>query len=107
MTQYVHLEGLQYLNHYQETDLSSVITLSLHPRNANLHPLAQGIVIQAETQNIRYTLAGETPVAGGLGFLLRSDRDPVVIWFKGNVDGISFIEETSGAVLNIASVKRP
>lgn len=104
---FVDLGGLQYLNYFRETSLSSAITLDKN--NANVHAKAEGLVIQAEDQNVRMVpVTGDGNAASStVGFTLVKDNPPVVIWFEGNPDGFSFLEDASGGILHVASVKRP
>lgn len=58
-------------DHVSEDDVDAAVTLT-PPATAN------ALLIQATAQNVRYTLDGTTPTAS-VGFLLRSDDQPLVI----------------------------
>lgn len=62
---------------------------------------ANAAKIQAETQNLRMTDGpSDTPVAGGLGILLTAGNPAE--WYVGDLTNLKFIQEASGAVLNIS-----
>lgn len=58
---------------------------------------ARGILVQALTQNIRYTLDGTSPTAGS-GFQLKAGDPPLYIELGDRIN-LKVIRETSGAVL--------
>lgn len=76
--------------HHTYTMPASVQELSLP-----LH--ARGILMQAITQNIRYTLDGSTPTASSGYQLLASDPPLYIEITKGM--RLRFLREASGAVL--------
>lgn len=78
--------------HVSVTDLSSVVILTNDSDEG-----ASGLLVQALTQNIRYTLSNTTPTAS-VGFQLKAGDPPVRIDLEEGMS-IRFIEETSGAVL--------
>lgn len=58
---------------------------------------AEGILIQALTQNIRFTLEGTTPTAS-VGFQLKAGDPPLFIEIESGVI-LKFFREASGAIL--------
>lgn len=58
---------------------------------------AQSILMQALTQNIRYTLDGTTPTAS-TGFQLKAGDPPRLVVLSNRIT-LKFIRETSGAIL--------
>lgn len=58
---------------------------------------ARSILLQALTQNVRYTLDGSAPGANN-GFRLTAGNDPVVLPI-GATETLKVISETAGAVL--------
>lgn len=77
--------------HQAYTMGAGVLTLSLP-----LH--AEFLLMQAITQNVRYTLDGTAPTAGGLGFQLKAGDPPVMVHLKAGVV-MKFLREASGAIL--------
>ena len=75
--------------HTANNSLSSAVTLAKPAES-------RSILVQALTQNIRYTLDGTTPTAS-LGFQLKAGDPPVLIPVHNS--SIKFIEETATAVL--------
>ena len=67
--------------HQQRVDMSSVRTLTPAPTGT-----ATKLMMQAHTQNVRYTLDGTDPMATGtaVGFILVADDPPVVIDLSAN-----------------------
>lgn len=57
------------------------------------------VVVQALTQNIRYTLDGTNPTAAS-GFRLTAGGDPLGIPITKNMT-LKFIAETAGAILQL------
>ena len=55
------------------------------------------VLVQALTQNIRYTLDGSTPTAS-YGFRLTAGNDPIRIQMAPTTT-LKFISETAGAIL--------
>ena len=78
--------------HTSVTDLSSVVTVTNNEEEG-----ARALLVQALTQNIRYTLSNTTPTAS-VGFVLRSTDPPFRIDLDEDMS-VRFIEETGGAVL--------
>lgn len=75
----------------QLTDLSAVQELDI--------PVgARSVLIQADTQNVRYRMDGGSPAAG-VGLLMRTTDLPMS--FSGAIQLLRFIEATSGAKLNV------
>jgi hypothetical protein len=58
---------------------------------------ASAVLLQAETQNIRYTADGQTPTSS-LGLILIVGNDPVR--FSGNLAALKFLEVAATAKLN-------
>jgi hypothetical protein len=77
-------------DHVDGPDISSAVTLTA-PTGATK------IMIQAVTQNIRYTLDGTAPTTS-VGFLLKAD-DPAVILPLGNNTTIKVIQVAATADL--------
>lgn len=73
----------------------AVTTLSVDSR-------ATGVLIQAETQNVRYTLDGTNPTSS-LGFVLTADADPVIIPKNSDIT-IKVLRSASGAVIQYQGV---
>ena len=65
------------------------------------NPGATAILMQAETQNIRYTMDGQTPTSS-LGLILIVGNDPVR--FSGKLQNLKFLEVTASAKLNYALI---
>ncbi len=70
---------------------SDVDTLTI-PTNATL------VMVQVETDEVRFTLDGTTPVAGSTGFILRA-TDPVFIVDVERGVTFKYTRETADAVL--------
>jgi hypothetical protein len=68
----------------------TVVTLSL-PKTAS------GILMQALTQNARYTLDGSDPTASK-GFQLKAGDAPLYVQFTKGM-ALKFIAETAGSIL--------
>ena len=62
-----------------------------------------GLLVQCETQNVRYTFDKSTPVASASGFVLTAGNDPVLIPVTSGV--IKFLREASGAILHYQWVR--
>lgn len=89
----------------QTVNLSaSFVPVGTHTGNSSLSSAvvltpptgAHQLLIQALTQNIRYTLDGTTPAAS-VGFVLTAGADPVLI-VVGDGMTVTIIQATSGAV---------
>ena len=76
-------------SHTSNASLSSAVTLTV-PDGAS------GVLVQAITQNIRYTLDGTVPTAS-LGFRLTAGDAPIMIPIEGAT--LKFIQETATATL--------
>lgn len=75
-------------SHISDTTISASTTLDV-PSGANR------LLIQALTNNVRYTLDGTTPTAA-IGFRLTADEDPLlIVWTPGMT--VKVIEETASA----------
>ena len=77
--------------HTQNGTLSSAVTLTIPAA-------ATKIMLQGQTQNIRYTLDGTAPTTSK-GFQLKAG-DPPVILSLGRSSAIKLIEEAATAVLD-------
>lgn len=77
-------------DHTSDDEVDAAVTLT-PPTTAN------ALLIQAIAQNVRYTLDGTTPTAS-LGFLLRSDDQPLVIDVGADMT-IKVIEESATATI--------
>lgn len=77
--------------YYQVTDLSSACGIG----GGN----GRVALIQCLDQNVRWRDDGGTPTAN-LGMRLHAGES---IWYIGNLRAIRFIEETSGAELNVST----
>ena len=86
----IKLTPLSGETHQAYTMGAGVLTLSLP-----LH--AEFMLMQAVTQNIRYTLDGTNPTAT-LGFQLKATDTPVMVHLKKGVV-MKFLREAGGAVL--------
>lgn len=83
-------------SHTSNSTLSSAATVTTPATST-------GIIAQALTQNIRYTIDGTTPTAS-LGFQLKAGDQPVFIpVFEGTA--VKFIEETATANLQYQAVR--
>jgi len=76
--------------HESGEDISSAVELTA-PATATK------LLIQAVTQNVRYTIDGTTPTAT-LGFLLTAGDPPGIIYFGADMQ-VQVIEETATASL--------
>lgn len=74
--------------HYSNSSLSSAVALSKISNSRYL-------IVQALTQNVRFTLDGTTPTAS-LGFRLTAGDPPTIIDME-RIGQIKFIEETASA----------
>lgn len=81
--------------HTSTTLTGSVTTLSVDSR-------ATGVLIQAETQNVRYTLDGTNPTTSN-GFVLTAGADPIIIPKNSDIT-IKVLRQTSGAVIQYQGV---
>lgn len=77
-------------SHQTYTLATTATTLSV-PLNAN------GILIQALTQNVRFTLDGTTPTSSK-GFQLKAGDPPLMIPLQRQIV-LKFVAETAGAIL--------
>ena len=95
MSQVVHIidHKLVPVGHEQITGLSAA--KKLNPGDAT------HVLIQAETQNVRWRDDGTDPAAG-VGIQLQAAKD---MWYSGDLLAITFIEETPSAKLNVAYYK--
>lgn len=76
----------------QITDLSSVVGVGTIPAGARY------ALIQALDQNVRWRDDGSNP-SSNVGMQLTAGND---FWYQGDLSTIKFIEDTSGAELNIS-----
>lgn len=83
-------------SHTRNASLSSAVSLAV-PATANV------LQIQAETQNVRYTLDGTTPTST-VGFLLYAGMEQYMIAVPVN-GTVKIIEVTSGGVVNYQFMK--
>ena len=83
-------------SHTSNSSLSSAVSITT-PVNSS------GILAQALTQNIRFTIDGTTPTAS-LGFQLKAGDPPVLIPVIGGTV-INFIQETATANLQYIPVR--
>lgn len=77
--------------HHEEHPVDTLFT-------ANLPLNCSEVLVQAITQNIRYTLDGTNPTAAS-GYRLTAGNDPLLIPATGVT--LKFISETVGAILQI------
>ena len=82
-------------NHAQLTGLSVAKTIDISNE-------ANGVIIQAISQNVRITLKG--PVSGVAGFRIRAGDPPVLIPCGGG-GSINVQEETASATVEYQAVK--
>ena len=78
--------------HASDTDLSSAQALP------NIPPDAKGVLMQAISGNIRYTIDGTTATAS-VGFRLLDSAEPT--FYRGKLSLISMIEESATAELQV------
>jgi hypothetical protein len=83
--------------HQQDTTISTATVLTL-PSGAN------GLLMQATGQNIRYTLDGSTPTASK-GFVLVSNAAPVLVTFPTDDTVVTVIEATASAAVEFQFVR--
>lgn len=83
--------------HTQDTTISSATVIAL-PAGAN------GLLIQATGQAIRYTLDGTTPTSS-LGFVLATSFAPVLITFPGDDTVLTVIESAASAAIEYQAVR--
>ena len=96
--------------HGQQTQLAPFDPVGNHTRNATLNAAvdlsalrpadSDKIMIQCDTQNVRYTLDGTVPTAT-VGFLLLTTQPPVVIAVS-DTTRLRVIEAAGGGVINYA-----
>ena len=80
---------------HTSTALSAVVAATINiPNTANY------ALVQALTQNIRFTLAGGLPTTTS-GFRLTAGNDPIAIPIPNDRTTLSFIAETAGAILEM------
>lgn len=89
------LKPLRFAPHPDETH--QVIALGTVPYSPYLPPGTASIMVQALTQNIRYTLNGTTPSAT-VGFQMLTTSAPIVIEITENMV-LQFFREASGSIL--------
>lgn len=94
ITEVQELQFIPIGEHSNGLGVSSAQTIS--PNATNNPYLASKVLIQALTQNVRYTLNGAIPTAS-LGFQLKAGDPPVIITVKGLT--LKVIEETATASL--------
>lgn len=88
----------------QYVDLSAALDLSTDPTAGGgsgvaLPTGAQFVLLQADTQDVRWRPDGVNPTAA-IGFLL-STLD-AGFWYTGKLSGLRFIQAAPGAKLNVA-----
>lgn len=83
--------------HTQNGSLATAQTVTV-PATAN------ALLIQANGQNVRYTIDGSNPTASK-GFLLAAGADPVVLMAPTDNTIFKFIETTATAVLEIQAIR--
>ncbi len=79
--------------HTTSTVTSAVKALT-KPTNAKL------VMLQVETDEMRFTLDGTDPVAGSVGFILR-ETDPPYIVDMERITAFKYTRETTDALLQI------
>jgi hypothetical protein len=87
-------------------DLSAFAPVGTHTSNSSLGsvvaltppPGADQLLIQALTQNVRFTLDGTAPTSS-LGFMLKAGDSPVLIPIGATGQVIKVIEETAGGII--------
>lgn len=77
--------------HGIESSLSSAVTITV-PSGA------VGVLLQAETQNVRVRFDGTNPAAGGTGFVIVAGGDPQFFAISSDMD-LRAIEESASAEL--------
>lgn len=84
--------------------LSPPATVGEHVANASLSSAvalsdtnADGILVQAENKNVRYTISATTPTSA-LGFKLKADDPPLLIQLRFG-KALNVIEESATATL--------
>jgi len=80
-------------DHISETLGASVYEPTVPSDNAVL------ALVQAVTENIRYTLDGTDPEAA-VGFVITAGRDPILLPLSSNTT-LKFIRETDGSILQL------
>lgn len=89
---------LEWIGYQQINDLSSATTLTVPTRAG--YPSANLALIQALDQNVRWRPDGtSTAPTASVGMQLEAGKD---IWYTGDLATLKFIEEVSGAELNIS-----
>lgn len=84
---------VECLGHEQVTGLSSAKTLTIPTGKAPTY-----VLLQAETQNIRFRDDGTNPTAA-IG--LRIVKDLAPFKYEGDPKALAFIEESASAKLNV------
>ena len=87
------------IGYEQLTSITSAtgITSSLY-QNADGVQRARRVLLQAETQDVRWRDDGTDPTAS-VGMILTAGGAPIL--YEGELDKIRFIQATAGAVLNV------
>ncbi len=83
--------------HQQNSSLATVQTIS-PPGAGSRAQEVDRIIVQAFTQNIRYTLDGSDPTTA-FGFRLTATNDPITIKLGPNTT-LKFVEEAATAILS-------
>lgn len=83
---------------YHQLAAGSMATAATIPGTGGL------VMIQAEAQNVRYTLDGSTPTTT-VGFLLQAGETHTLNVGQGNIGNIKVIQAASGAILNVHTFK--
>lgn len=86
---------------YQLSPLSTVKTLG--DLTGGIPSTAQVALLQAESQDVRWTADGSTPTAS-LGMLLKANDSMMYDW---PLSDLKFIESASGAKLNVTFFGSP
>ena len=84
--------------HATETTLSAVKTIS--PGLYGITATADKVILQADGQNVRYTLSASSTPTATFGFLLRTTDAPRQIILDGSVT-LRVIEAAGGATLQM------
>lgn len=83
--------------HTANSTLNSAVTVTI-PAGSN------GLLVQAFTQNIRFTIDGTTPTST-TGFRLTAGSDPVVLTAVTDNAVFKFIEEAASATLQYQAIR--
>lgn len=87
------------ISHEQVTGLSSVQTPTIPAGTRQAY-------VQAESQNIRYTLDGTAPSTSN-GLILYAGHPPTIITVEAGLNALKMLEESASAKANLMYITGP